>query len=1107
MNDIVTKYGHGPGPSGIVFAPGGDRVVTCGADSYAKVRPTKGKDTPLKSLEEKAEINTIALTSDGKSLIVGTDDCFVKEYSFPECVFKRNIMRLTLPVKHVACGGANGKIVAVASDGPVVHLVDFTGNPIEFTCKGHTENVKSVAFDPKHKFLASSSCDGTVRVWDLLSKQQLTEIPCMPKDDGSSDQLSRIAWHPSGEFLAMPQGNSVLVIKRDSWETAYKLSAHKNLLSLVAWSADGLHLASAAMDNKLLLWDTTTQEPIKVYKHDKPFSALVFAPETNKLALTDTEGRYQVIEDIVPTTTASAAVPTANASAEVAKEAETEAPAAKESAPAAAEKVASAEGAAGAAVDKGTKRTADAAAEGSAAKEPAAPSGAGGEGKKEGKKRVKKSKKRRLSRLKRNKIDSDSDDSDDEEEEVDAASPAKGSPLKGDDEPGVEADVDMEGADGMSESVSEVKKHLGFDEGASPIGASPPSGQPLGSMDVVAPPVEVVASTEHLDLMQGPFQPGSTHAGSDGKRRYLVWNATGTIISRDEETHSQLEIEFSDSSRHRSVRLTDHYQFTMAALNDTAAFFASEAGELPEDAPEDAKPSASTLFYRPFQSWASNSEWVLQLSEGESAVAVAVGRKFAAVATTRQFLRLFKSSGIQAGVVQLPGPVVTMVGSDCGNGLLAVIYHTAPTYDGRQKLGYMLLSTEQGTELGRGSIDLLPDAVLTWAGFSEENVLVVIDSSGLLLGLSPTLGMQWSPLLDLHRISTSEFETHWPVCVQGGKLLCVHLQGGLAGISNWDVPKTIPRPILKAIRLQMPLLQLERGAKGERGQAAALEDAYLRGDMHRQLHNWERKMRLRDSTRDEEEARRVVLENAELDKTTIKLVQAAMKDGRSARALELCGRLTLAKSFDIVLRIAQHARGQNDLGERINALKALKLQEEEEEEDDDESEEDEDDEEEDEAMRRQQMQQMRQRQQQQQQQQQQQAVDDSNEISGDEEMAEAGEEVEEAQMGDDDADADEDADDDAGAPSPPPKVQRNAGSENPFSKSKVEPKAKENKGSNKGSSKGGSKGTGKGNPFAKKQLTASAQKSKKSLHNGDLNECARALQEEKKKSTEVRDCA
>jgi chromosome transmission fidelity protein 4 len=265
--EIVTKYGHGAGPCGIEFTTDGDRVITCGSDAYVKVRPTKGKDTAIKSIENKGgEVNTIALSSDGKKLFIGTDDAFVKEYSFPGCVFTRNILRLTLPVKHVACAG---DLVAVASDGPIVHLVSTAGNPIQFECKGHSENVKSVSFDPQLKYLASSSCDGSVRVWDVLTKQCVREIHCMPKDDGSTDIKCRMAWSPSGAHLALPSQNNVLVIERDTWATLYTLMAHSNLVSLVAWSVNGTHLASAAMDNKLILWDASSQEPMSVWKHTR----------------------------------------------------------------------------------------------------------------------------------------------------------------------------------------------------------------------------------------------------------------------------------------------------------------------------------------------------------------------------------------------------------------------------------------------------------------------------------------------------------------------------------------------------------------------------------------------------------------------------------------------------------------------------------------------------------------------------------------------------------------------------------------------------------------------------------------------------------------------
>jgi hypothetical protein len=101
-------------------------------------------------------------------------------------------------------------------------------------------------------------------------------------------------------------------------------------------------------------------------------------------------------------------------------------------------------------------------------------------------------------------------------------------------------------------------------------------------------------------LAQPPFQPGSTPSDASG-RRFLVWNHVGAIVSRAESAFSSIEIEFADTSKHRSIRITDQYNFTRAALGDTAAVFAcrSSAGTGTETLP-------SVIFYRPFRSWTNN---------------------------------------------------------------------------------------------------------------------------------------------------------------------------------------------------------------------------------------------------------------------------------------------------------------------------------------------------------------------------------------------------------------------------------------------------------------------------------------------------------------------
>ncbi len=95
-------------------------------------------------------------------------------------------------------------------------------------------------------------------------------------------------------------------------------------------------------------------------------------------------------------------------------------------------------------------------------------------------------------------------------------------------------------------------------------------------------------------------------------------------MTREEETFSSVEIDFADKSSHRTVRITDRYGFTMAALCPQGVVFASPSRFTAEDgsSTQAKMTTPSTVFFRPFEAWAQNSEWLAQLPEGEDAVAV-----------------------------------------------------------------------------------------------------------------------------------------------------------------------------------------------------------------------------------------------------------------------------------------------------------------------------------------------------------------------------------------------------------------------------------------------------------------------------------------------------
>ena len=123
----------------------------------------------------------------------------------------------------------------------------------------HSDSVRSVAFSPDGKTLATGSADRTVILWDVASRKPLGE-PLK----AHSDAVWSVAFSPDRKTLATGSRDTTVIL----WDVASRkplgepLKAHSALVSSLAFSPDGKTLATGSGDWTVILWDVASRKPL-----------------------------------------------------------------------------------------------------------------------------------------------------------------------------------------------------------------------------------------------------------------------------------------------------------------------------------------------------------------------------------------------------------------------------------------------------------------------------------------------------------------------------------------------------------------------------------------------------------------------------------------------------------------------------------------------------------------------------------------------------------------------------------------------------------------------------------------------------------------------------
>ncbi|HEX4072328.1 MAG TPA: protein kinase, partial [Planctomycetaceae bacterium] len=236
----------------VAFSPDGRLLAAGGDDNVIRVWDATSRVLRKSLVGHEGRVTDLAFSPDGRQLVSGSWDKTVKIWDLNGGK-ERATLRGHNSIVHAIAISPDGKLIASGNSNiKIWDAVSGTGKFALHVAKSNYPDTGGLAFSPDSRALASGSSDEIVNIWDMPSGRR------RPALEGHTGYIRTVAFSPDGKLLASADDASIRLWDFASGRSLHTLRGHTAPTVSVAFSPDSRVLASASSDTTIKLWDVGT---------------------------------------------------------------------------------------------------------------------------------------------------------------------------------------------------------------------------------------------------------------------------------------------------------------------------------------------------------------------------------------------------------------------------------------------------------------------------------------------------------------------------------------------------------------------------------------------------------------------------------------------------------------------------------------------------------------------------------------------------------------------------------------------------------------------------------------------------------------------------------